>query len=445
MLLLPLLILSIILYIIGKRVSSVLIFFFFLFDGFQIVPEVLFDTHVGFSKSVDFAFFYMLVLFIYGIIKYDDFIPINRTSKAIAIYLLFIVVSIGVSLLYYHISIVDVVRTSRVYFLVLTYFVVRKLTRIELDKLMKILFGVVLFQCVLFMIQAFTGIALMTGADSGRTGIITRFYNVPWMLYYFAFYAIFCNPFSGIKKIITTIVPSITMFLPLHRSLMMGFILCIIIGIFFKIGGIKKVMKYLPIIIIVISSVLFIFVKVAGERTFVDLNNVVSGEFLEPDDDFVVDEESTFLFRMAHFIERFIDVTETKMGIIFGAGFMTEDSDYTYKNFDYQIGLQNDKTGGVDQLDTADISWSIFIIRYGVFGTLIFLSLFLYILSIYYKNLNSIGLTIFLYMILLFIISFTSDLMYQIRMLIFPILLLNLFPFDYSNLINLKVKNVKYN
>ncbi|WP_321437111.1 hypothetical protein [uncultured Bacteroides sp.] len=428
----PLLILSIILYIIGKRISSILIFFFFLFDGFQLIPEMLFDTHVGISKSVDFAFVYILVLFIYGFIRFDDFIPKNRISKLIAIYLSFIIICIGISLFYYHISFVDILRTSRTYFLLLSYFVIRRLENEELVKLLKILFIIVLFQCCLFIIQAFTGIALLVGGESGRTGVITRFYSVPFMLYFLVFYAIFCNPYQGWLRVVTTVIPFVTMFLPLHRSLMMAFIVCALIGIYIKIGGLKVIMKYPRILCVIIIPILFIVAKSAQGRTVTDISNVLSGEFLEVNDDFVMDEDSTFLFRMTHFFERFMDITDSKMGSVFGAGYMTEGSDYTLNHFDYQIGLPDEITGNTIQLDTSDISWSNFIIRYGIIGTFIFLYFFFSITSIYNKNLKTIGLPIFLYMILLFIDSFTSDLMYQNRMLIFPLLLYNLLSSKYE-------------
>ena len=432
MLFIPLLILSIILYIVGNRISSVLIFFFFLFDGFQIVPEVLFNTHFGISKSIDFAFIYLISIFMYGFVKYEDYIPVNRITKLIMIYLSFIIVSIGISLLYYHIDLFEIIRTSRSYFFLLSYFIIRRLTKEEMTKLLKILFIVVLFQCCLFIIQAFTGIALLTGAESGRSGVITRFYNVPLMLYFIVFYAIFHNPYNGWQKIITTIIPSVTMFLPLHRSLTIAFILCLFIGIYIKIGGIKKIVKYFPFLLILILPILLIVTKATGERTLTDIESVLNGEFIEVGDDFELNQESTFMFRMAHFFERFIDVTESNVGIIFGTGFMTEDSEYTYRHFNYQIGLTSDDTGDTVQLDTSDICWSNFIVRYGVIGTLLYIYIFFSITYIYNKDVKVIGLPIILYMILLFIVSFTSDLMYQNRMLIFPLLLYNLLPIEYE-------------
>jgi len=423
MLFIPLLILSIILYIIGNRISSTLIFFFFLFNGFQFIPEVLFDTHVGISKSIDFAFVYIVVLFIYGFIKYNDYIPANRISKLIAIYLSFIIISIGVSILYYNINIVDIIRTARSYFLVLSYFILRRLTKEESDKLLKILFSIVLFQCCLFIIQAFTDIELLTGGGSGgHFGIITRYYNLPLMLYFFVFYAIFNNPYKGGLKTFSTIILSITMFLPLHRSLMMAFIITVFIGIYIRIGRIKKIMKYIPILLIAIIPFFFFTAKNDGGRTITDIKNVLNGEFIDIDDDFIMDEESTFMFRMAHFFERYMDVTDTKMGIIFGAGLMTEDSEYTNKHFDYQIGLISEETGHLIQLDTSDIAWSNFIIRYGVIGTFIYLFFYFGIMTLFIKErMKLCGLINTLYMLIIFIISLTSDQLYTVYMLIFPL------------------------
>ena len=245
MLFLPILAIAIILYIIGQRIPSVILFFFFLFDGFQIVPDLLFDTFVGISKPIDFAFIYVIVLFIFGLYRYDDFIPINRTSKLIAFYLSFIIISIGVSLFYYHIGFGDIFRTTRSYFFVLSYFILRRLEQKEVDAILKILLVVVTFQSVLFAVQAVTTIPLLVNPSAGeRVGFITRFYNSPLLLFYIVFYAIYNNPFKGWKKWVTLIIPSITIFLPLHRSLMMVFTLVLFIGYCLSLDNIKRFFKY---------------------------------------------------------------------------------------------------------------------------------------------------------------------------------------------------------
>ena len=56
---------------------------------------------------------------------------------------------------------------------------------------------------------------------------------------------------------------------------------------------------------------------------------------------------------------------------------MTEGSSYTENHFDFIIGLDS-KEGGIEQVNTPDISWSILIIRYGIVGTLLFIIFYFY-------------------------------------------------------------------
>lgn len=426
MLFLPVLIIAIVLYIIGKRVLSVLIFFFFLFEGYQVVPDILFNTYIGISKSADFAFIYIFTLFVYGIFKYDNFIPINRATKLIAFYLSFIVISVFVSLFYYHISIFEVIRTIRPYFLVLSYFVLRRLDEKDVGEILKFLLIIVIIQCLLFSIQSFTGMPVLAGANSGDTiGIITRFYNSPIMLSYIVFYAIFKNPFDGwIMWIVNTILV-ITIFLPMHRSLIMTFILVLFLGFCLNNNGIKRLIKYVPLLILFLLPVSFIALKTIGiEKTVNDISTVMNGDFLDLDEDFVLDGDSTLMFRMLHLFERLVDVTDTKVGIFFGAGFMSEDSEYTSKRFDYQIGLTNEETGKTVQIESSDIAWSNFIIRYGVIGTLVYLILYFGLCIFFYRNKkNKNALACFLYMLLAFMLSLTSAQIYYMSVLVVPLLM----------------------
>ena len=207
MLFIPILIAGIILYLSGKRTLSVVIFFFFLFDGFQIIPEELFETGMGISKSADFALLYTVFLFIYGLLNSPKFIPVNKLTLLLGGYLFFIVCLIGISYFIYRIPLSEIIRTSRYYLFALSYFVLRKLTPEEIGSILKILFCIVVFQSILFTIQGFTGIALLTGAISHKSAkLITRFYNSPLMLYFFVFYGIFNNPFSGKCKYLSALI-----------------------------------------------------------------------------------------------------------------------------------------------------------------------------------------------------------------------------------------------
>ena len=76
-----LLIIAIILYMYGQKVSSTIIFFFFLFDSFQLIPEKVIGL-----KTLDLAIVYILFLFIWGLCKYKDYIPRNKSTLIIGLF-----------------------------------------------------------------------------------------------------------------------------------------------------------------------------------------------------------------------------------------------------------------------------------------------------------------------------------------------------------------------
>ena len=423
MLFIPILIVSIILYLSGKRILSTILFFFFLFDGFQIIPEKFFETGMGISKSTDFALLYIIILFIYGIINTKDFIPINKLALLLGGYLLFIVCLIGISYYTYHIPFVEIIRTSRYYLFALSYFVLRRLTKEEISSILKILFCIVIFQSILFTIQGFTGIALLIGAESHKSAkLITRFYNSPLMLYFFVFYGIFNNPFTGKYKYISALICIVCVYMPLHRSLTISFILILILGLFLKMGKIKQFINYLPMLLLCVIPLVAVMGAQLASRTMNDINSVTTGEFVDIEE-IELGEESTLLFRIAHFYERYMHILEKPIETAFGSGLMAEESNYTNKKFDFIVGLENEKTGEIVQLETSDIAWSNLIIRYGIIGTLIYLTIYISIMIFYYKHRKvRYALSTFLYLLLLLFTSITSNQLYYVYMIVFPLM-----------------------
>lgn len=435
MIFIPLLIAAIILYLSGQRVWATVIFSFFLLDGFQLVPEAFFGT-----KPKDFALVYVLVLFAWGCVRYDDFIPKNKLTLFIGIYLLFVFLIIFCSKFHYHIAWSEIIRTSRHYFFVLAYFVLRRMEQKEVRTVIHVLFCVLLLQCVLFIIQVFTGVYVLTGHEFNfYNGWVYRSYNIPQLIYYLMFYALFANPFRGMMRIVTAVIPTLAVFLSLHRSWIMSAVLVVILGILLWNDLLKSRKNLLKVLAVAIPVALIAGTYVTG-RTITDLNSVAQGDFMDIEDT-QLDEESTLLFRAAHFYERMLYVAETRIGLLFGAGLMTEDSDYTYNTFDFIIGLDDPASGEVIQLDTSDTAWSNFIIRYGLLGTLAYLALYGFLLFFFLRNWRKeiYVLPIFLGMLFIFCISITSDGLYYTSMLMIPLLIFDLVKDEETNSTDLSI------
>lgn len=452
MLFLPLLVLGIVLYIIGRRVSSALIFFFFCLDGYQIVPypDVLFNTHLGISKAYDFALIYVLFLFFYGLHRYKDFIPRNLMTRLIGLFTLLLFAVMAFSLFHYHIPASEAVRTIRPYFLVLAYFPLRRLTYEQYSKVVYALWIITYAQSLLFILQAILGIPLLNEALGGYPAdfIFKRYYNYPNLLYLAAYLSWFARyPFhSSLLRKSALCIFSFAVYLTFSRAALAEYLFLIGIGYVLKMGGSNRwrmLLVGIPAFLIFISALAFVMLKAQGGRTATDIQNVMAGDFIEVAQseagaEFSIESDATFIFRMALTFERLLDVISTPSSLVLGKGLSTEGSAYTKNHFNYYIGLTTPQTGEVAQLDTADISWSLLFLRFGIVGTVLYVTGF-FVLAFYFlrtqKRLSllygpmetdsaphSLGLALFIFMLMIFCNSLVSDSLYTITFYL-PVLL----------------------
>jgi len=79
-------------------------------------------------------------------------------------------------------------------------------------------------------------------------------------------------------------------------------------------------------------------------------------------------------------------------------------------------------------LDTSDISWSLFVVRYGYVGTFVYMCIyFALVWHFFVRRKTDYSLPLMLYLLLIFGCSLTSDMLFNIYMLIFPMML-----YDYT-------------
>ena len=138
--------------------------------------------------------------------------------------------------------------------------------------------------------------------------------------------------------------------------------------------------------------------------------DIIGSIDIEPED-FVPGtmDGATFTFRVLHFLERLYYSSENIITMLFGLGFMSEGSDYTLSNFDFIVGLDNEETGMVNQVDTSDIAWSIFVIRFGIIGTVLYLIYYFLLMRFFNRRISTdVAKVAFSTLFVIFIISFTS-------------------------------------
>jgi len=400
------------LYAWGYRVPAMVIFFFCLTSGFDLVP---FDTGKKFLSTdiKDFA-----TLIIAGIVAIDVFFVKNYLKPDLMIWLCLLFFGfLGVCVIYNRsaigVGIGESFQTLRYNIPWVSYLVFRNMKSEELKQLLKYLFIATVFCSLLYVLQIVFNTTILNEAMEGKTDFlgfnVRRFYNQPTMIVFFAYMALYKNPFHGLTRIVTAAIVLAAYLGAFHRNLWAGLIIALIIGYLLKLPRLTRIR------VVTVSSVILLFVlvfagwKFSRSRTFSDVQAVMTGNFEYMDTDIAEFEESTFTYRIAHMLERNQYLLDNPRAMLFGGGLMKDDSKLTFSLFDFDLGLMNEFTGDTQQLNTPDISYSILLIRYGYLGTALNLLLFIYLaVACYRKRNNQYGFFTFIFFIVSFVVSWFS-------------------------------------
>jgi hypothetical protein len=407
---------AVLLYVRGFKIPALLLFFFFITSGFNLVPEKMMDLKI-FSKGMDYAILILISMVIIDSFCIKNYLKPDKLLWFIFTFYGFLAICVIYNKYIIGVGWKDIIRTARYNVLWIAYLVFRNLPKERLLLLLKCLFLITVGCSILFLLQIVLDEFILNKAMkvyiSGFGMKIPRFYNQPDMLQIFTFMAIYFNPYKGQVKIITTIILITTLLGAFHRSLFVAFIMAISVGYIIRLSQTKKIVVLTSISILSLFVIIFLGYKFVNSRTIKDIAIVTSGNAADAYSSDVIDiedlQKSTFTFRIAHLLERNQYLLEHPKAMLLGAGLMAEDSKLTDVMFDFNVGLVEKSLGKTVQLDTGDISYSILILRYGYAGTLIALSLYVFFMYYFYKNRdNPVGLFSFVCFIVVIIISFFS-------------------------------------
>jgi hypothetical protein len=419
---------SVVLYILNYKVPAMLIFFFYLTSGFNLVPEEV--TKVAFfSKGMDYALIAMVGIIAVDAVFLKDFLKPDKQLALIALFFVFLTLCIIYNRMVIGVGVSEIIRTVRYNAFWMMYLIFRCMSREQLERVMKYLFLITIVCSVIYIMQIPLDKSILNEAMVSKGSFfgieLTRFYNQPEMLAFFVFISLYNNPLKGIARIVSILILIAALLLAMHRSVMGFFIITVAVGIVLKLPKLQRIKVVSVACIVMLFAISFVGYKFVRSRTFTDLKTVVTGEVAAMDMDLNINElqESTFTFRIAHLLERNQYLLDNPRCMIFGAGLMTEDSRLTYSLFNFDIGLVEELTGMTTQLDTGDISWSVLLLRYGYVGTLINLLLFIMLtVSCYRWRHNPCAFAAFLFLIYSFGVSFFSNSMNQVVTFILPML-----------------------
>ena len=185
-----LLAIAIITYIIELRRISLFIFVTFMLNGWSMLTNTVLGV-----KNYDLAFIYTIVILLLQIF-YDDKTELKDKKLRILIFIFFIFVLLDVnySFVHYHFTAYQVLQGSRMCFLVLSYFFLRKISKSDFLWLNTVFFYITLITSILYILQVFFDMPVMPYDTENvkrdeYTGIL-RYYNHPPLLYWYLFVSI---------------------------------------------------------------------------------------------------------------------------------------------------------------------------------------------------------------------------------------------------------------
>ncbi|MDR1370749.1 MAG: hypothetical protein LBJ72_11595 [Dysgonamonadaceae bacterium] len=418
------------LYLRGKKVYALLIFYFFASWGFQIIPEETMSLMPGFSKGQDYA-----LILIGGCVGFDFLFVKGRYFKrdTFSVYLLLFFAFLLACVLYSRFTVgcswSDILRVSRLYMLFVSYFVFRNMTKEELNKLLNIIYHITIIQSCIYILQVILSVEILNTMSHSVITIgdwkIMRYYNQPLALYFAAFMSIYNPPSKGLLRVFAIVVFSLSILLGFNRSSTGLFVLALFLGYILRLPKVKQINVTLIAVAIMIPVIAVVGHNFVKSRTYQDFKAVAEGRFADANVELYIMYNSTFAYRVGHLFERIHYLDENPQARLMGPGLIAEDSPMAGQ-FNFILGLQN-TSGNIYQLETSDITYSVLLIRFGYLGTVLFVMMYFYMIYFFFKKRsNKHAFASFLFMFLTLGVSFfSSNLMISVYFII-PLLMMNL-------------------
>lgn len=401
----------------------VVVLFFLLTDGFGIVPSgggFLSYSNVG----IVLMLYCILVLKAKGKVRFCG----SRLEKVYTVFGVYLLVCIGFSLIHYGFAPFEIFRVVKWLIPFGLVFLFRLLDEESFAHIFKLLLCLTVFLNVIYIVQCFTGIAILSyhvdNVSIGESGF-ARFYNKPVFSTFFLLLLLFgkMHFLSARTKAFSIVVMIASLVLSLNRLEIGGFIIAYLFCLFS--GNSKVVTKVKHSVIILLFSVPVMFVMSMRDEggsvsALDDIMVVLNGDFTPEKYD--SGNGGTFAFRFAMIAERLEYMfNQSASEIAFGLGLGHSDYIKVQKLYNFRVGTFT-ADGGVGQLSSADFAWTGMICQWGLAGTIIFMWVFCAYMSFFHRNIKrmSLGLVSYAYLLYLLVWSFAGSTFSQAQYYFMP-------------------------
>lgn len=350
----------------------------------------LWTDHIAGVKNVDCAVVYTIVINVYYVCTKQWSLPKFIFVKFYLIFIGFLLASAIFSLLYYHLSPVQIVQGGRHFLLLFSLPILYKCSKQEFSKILELLFYVCVVTCILYIPQIFIGESILPYEGESEvdesTGLY-RFYNYPHTLDVFLCLCFFSISFYKCEN---TIPVRVLFMLTLvsTQGRMYIIITLITLFLFILLTAKREVLKKQLTIMLVVALPLLAFIssRFSEGGTETDLETLLEGGF---DEDYQSESSSTMTYRLAWAFERGYYLTERPIGEqIFGLGMCSESQEWVNNKYDFMIGL-SDENDQIAQLKTPDIAYGNMITQMGFGGSVLYIIFVISLAVFFWKNKNN--------------------------------------------------------
>jgi len=397
-----LLCIAVIKYMQKQYLYPVVIFAFFVTNGFII-------SFGGLSprvRHVDFALLQMLILSLIMFMKNPSFFNLKRdfTGKIILVYTLFFLFEFIRTVIKGFDTFSYALLDIRFWFIPFSYFIFRVIDPISFYKAGKVIFIFTVISSIFYIVQYLTHIELINTYIGG--GAQYRMQITPAFLEFFILYMLFSKR-KAISKYKFIFIPLFLIVLYLSQNRTPVITIALLVFLFLAI---KRNSKNIIIAIVGCIIVFPIFSTMFEARSVgqTSLFNKDAIKMVNAMDYKNLKEGNTFFFRIAILLERAEYLIDHPDKALLGVGAIHEDS--PRNKFNFITGTLNSDGSGRSQLHSIDIMWCSPLIQYGFLGVSLIIFIITYCIKLFYKSRNDyLQMITFLIFVGFFIQSFSSN------------------------------------
>lgn len=381
-----LLIISVFLFNIKKFYASLMLFFLFATNGFQVIPVNWFMAGIPLDKGSDLAIMYILFVCIKKFSLIKRILKLNPIYKWSLYLLAFTTITAFYSYFVLEYPLTNIIQVYRQYVFFISFVLFFVIPLPILKKVFHSLAIITIFQSFLFLLQIALGIIILLAIDGSENvtthleGSYIRYYNSPALLIPTLFYFLFVYKFKNSVLFYPIIILLfLTVIGPLHRSAIMAVVAAITVYTVSKKGN-SIYLTGLGVLIVLGS-----FIDIVNERmneAYEDITATFSSNLNLQNID---QGDNNLVFRIAHFLERYDYMIKQPFGWLFGIGLISDNSPLA-KKLPFRNGLVSEVTGQVVQIDTGDLIYSPLLLTLGIVGTIVYLLIFIKFLIYFFKN-----------------------------------------------------------